>query len=260
MAKNNLFLLGLLGLSLCLTTACSSDDDDNGQGGETPPPSLTDKKLTGIYDNEGSTWSNMKYDGQGQLVAYTENDNELSAITYTYAYAKSSISVTATDKANHIKSRKTFYINSDRRIERAEWTGDEIVTITYTYDDDNQITRVEAKEKSGKQTVVTFGWKSGNIESVKEESSWGSSHDTDVTLLTYGTQSADKFLQPGEAFEYLDGALFRYGYFGKYIKHLPQTKEEVGEKTETYTYEFDKDGYVTRLEMSGGYSATFIWK
>ena len=235
--------------------ACSDDDDDDEKDKPAGKEKLISKitEISDEYPDEPAIYS-YEYDEKGRITKRYDEDN---THVFTYKYNQNSILVT--DQYGAIESEYTLndkgFIISCIEIQNSEAT-----TTNYTYDNNDQLIKIDVDPTGRFHSIYYYTWIDGNIQTIKKESYYGSELEhTSVTTFTYTEHEYDKFLISslwGEDFLPSDGedVLMDQGYTGKRCKNLIAT---VGDSSNKYI--FDKEGYITKIEQTG-YTYTITYK
>lgn len=219
-----------------------SDDDDNG----TPLGGNTGRLVSKIIDanDDGSEYIHTyEYDKQGRLtkeLLISDKQGESYTTTYTYKDKICTAQVFDDEELDEIiiyEFNDKGSISSEKSYNASNGNIDmtkPAYTSFYHYDNNNQLIR-----ESGAGNY-TFIWNNGNIVTWKSQ---GGSGDTWEETLTY-TQHENKAKLNIDC-EIGIGNL----YVSKYLVEKDIFESEYdGESSETtYTYKFDKDGYVTKI-------------
>lgn len=145
-------LFSLLGLAVCLFTACSSD---NNEGGEPTPPTVSGKKISSIktvWGGEGSEEGSLitlSYDKQGRVISgkgVSTEEGETYTSNINYSYSNTSIEVRGIVSDGDSYSRN-YTLDSNKRISKALITyKNHAETREYTYDENGQLVGITADE------------------------------------------------------------------------------------------------------------------
>ena len=219
-----IFMLGIVACLLCFTT-CKKDKSD---------PSVPVKKLKKITaDGETITF---EYNAAGKLSKMTLDE------TFYVAYQYLSNMLISTYYDSGDIEIDTAYTNSDGYIIK-ETSGSFETNYEYT---DGYLSRII--DKTPYQTdTVTCTWQDGNLMSTNSESE---------PLYEY---YLDK---PNRCFSMTDYEEFT-SFYGKTTKNLLKKEtyhapQHIPEMVYEYTYEFDSDGYVTKMTKVGGGDTTIF--
>lgn len=196
----------------------------------------------------------LEYDHQNRLIKYTEeHPGSTDVITISYSSNEVTLNMDGRDLGKYTLNDKGYAVKFER---------DYTKPCTYEYDDNDYLIKSSNGEKTN-----TYEYSNGNLVS------W-TDGNTSGTLVP---SSIEDKMNGATYYHFLRLVIHGYaevtpayiaGLFGKTPPYLPQSGEHVytlGEKRTTrqlaITYEFDKDGYVTRqIEnyVSGGGSASTI--
>ncbi len=243
-------------------SACSDDDEDGGSSNN------SGKKLSTIVN--GNTFQYLLYDNQGRLTQAVTN--MLSG--YNFEYKKDSIICT---NENGLPSN-VYLLNSDGNIIASvsygySWsqsTGYQLIqssisTSTYTYDANKQLTKIIERASDGTYTTE-LTWSDGCIVQVV---TYTTTYSTTYTYTYNSTPSSRGITYYKGYVMYVLGYpelwLANAGYFGKLPAYLISEIHTVSgsgyeEIHEIITYEYDDDGYVSKLTNSWDGSLTLSWE
>ena len=262
-------LLSLLGLAVCLFTACSSD---NNEGGEPTPPTVSGKKISSVKavwgggGSEDGSLITLSYDKQGRVISvkgvYTE-EGETYTSNFNYSYSNTSIEVRGIASDGYSYSCN-YTLDSNKRISKAVRTyNNHAETCEYTYDENGQLVGITADEDNVTYTY-TLSWHNGNISTVVENETRNGRTSQNIEKYTYTNYSTKNLIgikgRGVVGIYYLDPILFMQGYFGAYPKNTISTYTLNNEPTETQKYEVDSQGYVTKISVSDGDTHTITWE
>ena len=225
---------------------------DQGGNGGTSEKRLT-RAVINNYDNGETSTSDYTYDDQGRLIKCVVSNGSYGTSTILYEWRDNTIFVrcsTTTDVTYDYFY--TYTLNSKGLVETVDYstnTSDVVLRYTYSYDASNRITGTELN--SGTFTSV---WAGDNLIS------WKTSDNYSYEITnTYGGEPYDKkgYFLLGLYCIYSDGVLLTIypELFGARSKQLPVKSQQIHNKgtqyqTETvyeYAYEFDRDGYISKM-------------
>lgn len=229
------FMAVVLGIGFC---ACSKDGSgENGGGLITSGKKIV--KIVGVQGSESETYT-FTYDDSGRLIEATRVE-KYDGNTYTDEYEF----IWGDDM---IKVKKDSYSSTLTLKNGLVQKNDE--NDTYTYNNSNRF----IKGKNAYETITAI-WDGGKMVSVSE-----SDDDWEMTL-TYG-EVCKKGYSP--LIPYMIG----FGPEVLYMAHpeiagmrttnLPSSFK-TDEDSINFTYEYDKEGYVTKI-MFAGVTFTVTWK
>lgn len=254
-------LFSLLGLAVCLFTACSSD---NNEGGEPTPPTVSGKKISSVkyvWGGEGSSLISLSYDKQGR-VAFVKGvktgTGETTTSNINYSYSNTSIEVREIASAGNFYSYN-YTLDSNKRISKALIPyKNHAETCEYIYDEKGQLVGIS----SNGEYSYTLSWHNGNISTIVETRTINGRTSQNIANYTYTNYSAKNLIGIGGigVVGILDPILFMQGYFGAYPKNTISTYTRNNEPTETQKYEVDSQGYVTKISVTDGYTYTITWE
>lgn len=264
--KKNTVLFSLLGLAVCLFTACSSDNDE---GEEPIPPTVSGKKISSVktvWGGEGSEGAliTLSYDKQGKIISgksVSTEKGETNTSNINYSYSNTSIEVREIASDGYSYSYN-YTLDSNKRITKAQITyNNHAETCEYTYDENGQLVGISTDGEYS----YTLLWHNGNISTVIETYTQNGKTSKTIENYTYTNYSAKNLIGiDGRGVagisDYLDPILFMQGYFGAYPKNTISTYTRNNEPTETQKYEVDGQGYVTKISVSDGDTYTITWE
>uniref|UniRef100_A0AB33J2U9 DUF4595 domain-containing protein n=1 Tax=Prevotella sp. GTC17259 TaxID=3236795 RepID=A0AB33J2U9_9BACT len=258
-------LFSLLGLAVCLFTACSSD---NNEGEEPTPPTVSGKKISSvktIWGGDGSdgTLITLSYDKQGRVNSIKDVSTEKGEI-YTananYNYSNTSIEVKENESGGDSYSYN-YTLDDNKRISKAVVAhNNHAETCEYTYDGNGQLAGITTNGGEN----YSISWHNGNISTVVCTETRNGKTSQSVENYTYTNYSTKNLIgiagRGVVGISYLDPVLFVQGYFGAYPKNTISTYTRNNEPTETQKYEVDGQGYITKLSVSDGDISTITWE
>ena len=229
--------MALSAVLMCVNLAsCSSDDDPTGEKDENGVVN-SGKKIAKIV-SESEEWKEtitFSYDDKGRLIQSTEideYDGEKRTRSCQYIWGDDVV------KVNHEEGFSYTFTLKNGLIQSCD------DGTTFTYNNSNRLIKYE--EPGYKSTYTTTAiWDGDKLMSISDE-------DDDYTY-TYG-ETCKKGFCPSFAVMIYDDF---YGLFyvhpellGARSNHLPATETcKYGNEieTETFTYNFDKEGYVSKI-------------
>ncbi len=217
----------MVALSLLVFVSCSKNDD------EYPQEKQVSNITTTTHEFNSVSTLFFEYDKKGRVVKsrYGSEDEE-----YNYNYDDNVITETYT--SGSYSNVTTYHLNKGI-ITHA--TGD--YDGVYTYSAKNELLNYS----NGDGVPFTYTWKNGNIITQGEGDY--------IRSYTYSTMENQIIGIHYFAENIPDNILFNFGYFGAKNKNLPTSKKSSSEKIE-YEYEFDEDGYVTKMQTYVTYDQT----
>lgn len=248
-------LLCLLALgTAAVFTACDDDDDNNGSGNTTKDGKRLVSKITTTYkaypeDKDEMTFT---YDKDGRITAIKG--------TATYLSEDSSKKCTDTDDYTYSVSGKTLtVVNTYIDGEDGELTG--TYGGTFTLNDDGFVISGEETDIDNDKLVYTNTYSDNYLTQIEytrnNEAKQKIAYSRTNGDITKGVHTYTYYDEENKAnidFANLDHALGidqsflgLTGYLGKQNKHLVKTIKRGMDLEETFTYKFDKDGYVTEF-------------
>lgn len=257
-------LLSLLGLAVCLFTACSSDNDE---GKEPTPPTVSGKKISSVktvWGGEGSDGSltTLSYDKQGKVISVKDISTEKGE-TYTsntnYSYSNTTIEVKENASSGDSYSYN-YTLDDNKRISKAVVTySNHAETCEYTYDGNGQLIGITTNGGEN----YSISWHDGNISTVvctETRNGITTQIIENYSYTTYLTKNLIGSFGVGMP-DHVDAILFMQGYFGTYPKNTISTYTSSEYKsTFTNKYEVDNQGYVTKISRSDGDICTITWE
>lgn len=184
-----------------------------------------------------------EYDDKGRVVTWKQIWKSSPLETITYLYSNDQIVETEVVGQQSTVTRHMY--DGSGRIGTSKIDGTNH-TVAYTYDASGYLTR---RSVNNAQELTQFLYTDGNLTTVR--------YDYGTYTISYGGQ---EYNYSGGFFRYNTNDAFPeqietplYEYYGRRSNHLP-TKSVVTingiETTETYTYEKDKNGNVTKFVNS----------
>lgn len=238
--------MALFAVLMCVNIAsCGSSDDDPIVETEEGGVVVSGKKITKIV-SESEGWKETRtfaYDDKGRLIKSTETDehhNEKSTRTYQFTWGDDAVKCSG-------DNNYTFTLKNGL-VQRDEWH-------TYSYNASNRLVKVETSYSS-----TTAIWDGDKLMSI--------SNDDEDNTFTYG-QTCNKGFFPFAANMIDDCELFvvHPEIAGSRTTQLPASKTEIygyNQKTITFSYEFDKEGYIAKIICKGSDGSTetvsIIWQ
>lgn len=244
--------MGLLAVLMCVNfAACSSDDNDPTEEPEEGEVVVSGKKIAKVV-TQSDNWKETltySYDDKGRLIEATETDENNGAKDtdiYQFVWGDDAIKfgVKGSSLSETLSLKNGLVQDYDNE--------------TFTYNNSNRLVRVEDKYET---TIVI--WDGDKLVSISNE-------NEDVTI-TYDKSCKSgyvPFIAQLIGFSY-DHLLFTVHpeIIGTRTTKLPASITETdrnGTETLTCTYEFDKDGYVSKMIMkeAGGSTrtSTITWQ
>lgn len=233
----NKSLLMLSATMLLIVASCSKSKDNPTDETKTK----TCKQIETKFDD--GTVFQYAYDDKGRVVTWKKVWSGGSTETITYEYSANEIVETGKDGTYTNVTKHT--LDASGRITTSATTNSydsSVYTTTYTYDANGYL--IQIKEGSG---TTNFTYTNGNITSIDDGSR--------TYTITYGTDTYN-----GGFFRYNTNDTFPeeletplFSYYGKRSKALP-IKSVItygsSQTTETYTYEKDANGNITKFVNS----------
>jgi len=230
----------LLFLATLILFSCSSDDPLTDNGGNSKPQRRI-AKIEKLYSENSYNYSSTEiftYDNQGRWIRsdYSANDNYLNVNHIsTLSYSGNTIRYSGDNFEEDVFELKNNIIVS---------RGDNPRLDDYHYSN-NYLTQI------GIGTYANFEYTNGNLTKVIEGK--GESHE-DIYNIAY-TDYPDKMGFCAYEVSYNDTAievnpaniLYQFGYFGKKSKNLIESIDSTWGDKIYYSYEFDNQGYVTKI-------------
>ncbi len=249
--------MALVAILLCVNfTSCSKDDGPSEKPEEggiiVSGKKLT--KITGAYDGEVETYS-FNYDNNGRVVkAEYKEDNYTE--TYQFIWGDDAIRVSWSNTESTSNYRCTISLKNGH-IEYEDYG--EAQKGIFSYNSSNKL----IKFSDGKYWTVSAIWDGDKLVSISDE-------DSDCTL-TYKNQSCKKGYFPFIAtmIEAGETHLLHMAHpeiAGMRTTQLPSSITWIDRyetETSTLTYEFDNEGYISKVNIKEGsntYTITLTWK
>ena len=249
--------MALFAVLMCVNFASCSSDDDPTEEKEEGGVVVSGKKITKIVRKSGDGDSEIytfKYDNNGRLIEATALYVGDRDKTYQFTWGDNAIKVISTLKYSNSNytGTDTYIITLKNGLAQNNEDGN-----SFIYSNSNRIIKCTSNDKYGEGEFSAI-WDGDKLVSISEE-------DEDATL-TYGT-SCKKGYFPFVATMLAvdaDAALFMAHpeIAGMRTNQLP-TKitwtDNYGSEISTLTYEFDKEGYISKIvgeEISNGSTET----
>lgn len=249
-------MLCLLALSFsAVFTACDKDDDGNGPAFSKDGKRLV-KKITMTDEKQSDEKDELtfSYDGNGKItvIEYTstyiseEKETKCTDIDrYTYSVSGKTLKVvnTYTDGEDSEYSGTyggTFTLNDDGLVISGEETDsdDDKFVYTNTYSNDLYLTQIEYTRNGGAKEYINYTRSNGDITKGVYNRTYTYCDEENKANIDFA--GIDSFM-----LGYDRSNLGLTGYLGKQNKHLLKATQG-----ETYTYKFDKEGYVTEFTVT----------
>ena len=253
--------MALFAVLMCVNFAsCSSDDNlseepEKEEGGVV----VSGKKLTKIVfksdngDNYTETYT-FSYDNQGRLIEATEiYEDEYEKETDTYQFTWGDDAIKVNERSNGGSYADNYTLTLKDGLVQSSTNDDEI----FTYNQSNRFVRGE-----NEWSTTTAIWDGSKLMSVTED-------DDDDATLTY-EKSCQKGYFPFIAsiidFSCVPLFMAHPEIAGMRTNQLPAsitwTYSGYDDDTETsiLSYEFDNEGYVSKIKSKDGGSYTLTWK
>lgn len=225
----------VMGVSLA---SCSKDDKPSKDEEEV---TINEKKITKIIA-ESESWKETRtfdYDDKGRLIESTETDEnggEIRTRNYQYVWGDDAIQVSSDDGSSYLLSLDNGLLQSSSDGK------------TFTYNNSNRITGVNGT------TTTTAIWDADKLVSINKNT------------LTY-EKTCKKGYFPNIATliddDYYNLFVAHPEIVGAHTRQLPSSLIRGGKATDI-SYEFDKEGYISKvtLESPSGAKqiATYTWE
>lgn len=257
------FFCALVGLAVLMTAvSCGDDDKDK----DAKPDNFSGKRLVTRIESDELTWT-FSYDEDGNLTRMYFYEQGYGEGTYTLSKVGSKLVVTYNEKDDNRPVSSTFSsdLNSDGYIVSAvDDTDESDFSCKFTYNDG--YLKSYGETSYGEKYLINYEWKNGNLSRYTE------SGDYPGTGIYSFTNRENKMnIDPGELLYGIYGwgmafVPFSAAYLGKKNKCLIEKyvyTSKDGNYIDEFTYEFDKDGYVTQFvltdrETVNSYTDTYI--
>jgi hypothetical protein len=223
--------------------SCSKDDDDGGFKGT--------KKLVAVTYDDGSYYK-FKYDSQGRVIEFSSLNPGNKKCTFEYFPDK--IVLKRMGDTYTYKLKDGVIVSSYHMDDESSRIYSEEV---YSYNKDKQLIRIQETEDGRFYSDKTFTWAGGNITMEYVEHIQGNY----FMKFSYSDRPS-RFI--GIQYDDMkEEILLHSGYWGKIPKNLVSIREGsdlfyMG----NYIYEFDSEGYVTKVIIRGsdGYTCTLTYE
>ena len=235
--------MALFVVLMCVNLAsCSSSDDDPTEEPEEGGVVVSGKKIAKVVSvTEPEGWKETRtfaYDDKGRLIKSTEIDefdNQKNTRTYQFIWGDDAIKCTG-DNSYTLSLKNGLAQNSDK---------DHV----YSYNNSNRL----AKVKTSYETTTAI-WDGDKLVSISEDG-----HDITLTYKESCKKGYFPFTASLIEGSYDDIFMAHPELVGTRTTQLPasQTWEDENE-TATYSYEFDKDGYISIIKGKSSSGSTQI--
>lgn len=223
-------------------SACSDDDE----GGGKAPTKI--RYVKSIVDDNGS-FVQFDYDQQNRIIKYEYNDHrDGSTDLFTLTYNGDVVEIKEKKGPNFAT---TIRLNADNNATSAFTyvEGNKSTTINYTYDKGNLI-----RSENNDGFIYAYKWLNGNRYYDGENSVNPDSDKPNFPILTYSKYYTPKCNIDLTNF-YFSGFVSPQSFFlGNHSANLPESEityyEEQGKDGFKYSYEFDKDGYISKVTVT----------
>lgn len=258
--------MALFAVLMCVNFAsCSSSDDDPTEEPEEGGVVVSGKKLTKIVGTSGNGDSEnytFKYDDKGRLIeaiSSYEEDGDKYTETYQFTWGDNAIKVISTfnDSNSNYTGTDTYTITLKNGLAQDNEDGN-----TFTYSNSNRIIKCTSNDKYGEGEYSAI-WDGDKLVSISEED------ENDDATLTYGTSCKKGYFPFIASLLAVDGDAMLFmahpEIAGMRTNQLP-TKitwtDNYGSETSTFAYEFDKEGYISKVvgkETFNGSTETYTY-
>lgn len=221
-------------------TSCSDDDND---GPEMPKVKMALTSMEGGYINfndgpndlNGPVFTNVKYDSNGRIISYTDDNT-----SYTYEYSQDKITVKSRyGNDTDATVDKIYNLRNGLIISESE------NSISYNYNDQNQL-----NSYSGRYEACNFIWKDGNpVSATINEGGYKYSVKFEFTSDANTLSCFQHRSYSVVYFDSCDPFLMASGYFGQQPKNLLKSISE-DDSYHKFTYSnFSENGYPQTMEV-----------
>lgn len=238
-------------------TLASCDNDDDWSNGD---PSENGMKLSTLTEEDGS-WSEYLYDSKGRVSQVKQYDkNGQLHFSTTVEYNANNIVVT-TYSDDRLFDRDVCTLNAKGQIIKSVCSdgGDS----EYTYNDQGQMINIYFAEYDHNTTLV---WENGNLVKALYGDDAGFICEYSSIPLSKGFVIFGDDVLIDVFSDYINLPLLaNCGYFGKLPQNMLSSLtyyEGNSRQTFNYTYELDKDGYVSNILSDNDHwpQCTLTWK
>lgn len=282
---------------LCVLISCSlsacggGDDEESNQPSQPPTPSQPNSSKRLVKINElGDETIEFKYDNQGNLAFVSVVDGDEYS-EFTYEYGNNEINVSgfeerrldgtggeAIQKTYYLLNGKVISISEEEYDENGDVDYEDYESNVYNFEYDNtgkHLARVNMNsqyESMGYQSNYTqeynFSWTDGMLKDVNIVECYGNYPEqryTDTYVYNSNPLVCKGFLPLLSDYEPLEEC---YLLIAKpelalmTVNCLPSSINLAEAGIETFTYEFDNDGYIRKVHCKhedGNYDAIFIF-
>ena len=249
--------MALFAILMCVNFAsCSSSDDDPTEEKEEGEVVVSGKKLVKIVgtskDSSDSETYTFKYDNKGRLIEATESYQEGSykdTDTYQFIWGDDAIKVIINPTYNYTLTLNNGLVqNSNLDDENG----------VFTYNNSNRFIKYSSKSKYDTCSAIWDGDKLVSISNYDNEATLTYSSSCKkgyfpfiATMITYDADAILFMAHPEIA--------------GMRTNQLPTSitwTDNYGSETSTFTYEFDKEGYISKIvgeETFDGSTETYTY-
>ena len=253
----------LLAVLMCANFAsCSKDDDGantdgggNDEGGN-QEVTVSEKKLVKMVSNE-ETYT-FSYDDEGRLNSATDTDDDGDKYSYKFVWGDDAVVVKYEyeDGGTHTKT----YTLKNGLVQ--SYVDDDNDKGTYSYNSSNRLIKAAFTDHYG--YTVNAVWDKDKLVSVNISDEYGS---YTPSILTYGETTCKKGYFPLISNIIELGAVLFMAHpeiAGMRTNQLPNTYLYEDDEEFSLTYEYDKEGYISKIKMKNedGDSDTYTltWK
>lgn len=224
-------------LTLSIFSACKKDNDKKASC-----------KLVTVTQNSGGTISviNITYNNDGKISTLNTSSSN-SSTNKVFTYSGNTINIITTSGSS--TSRDSVTLNSSGRASNIrsfrDMTGTDWTNQSFEYNGNDLLKIHETSEDDNTPSTSVATYISGNMVSLATTSS--------TSTLEYFT---DKKIQQGDYLEL--ATVIQYGVGIYPHKNLLKTIDGGGGNFNNFNYEFDADGKISKLVVTGGGSTVTL--
>ena len=266
----------LLAVLMCANFASCSKDDDaattdgggNDEGGN-QQVTVNEKKLVKMvgtlsYDSDTYTYTytyTFSYDNEGRLSSAIDTDDDGDKDSYKFIWGDDAVVVKCEHTGGYGPDyTKTYtYTLKDGLVQ--SYVDDDNDTGTYSYNSSNSLIKAEFTSKG---YTINAVWNKDKLVSVRH--SYANYGSGTPSILTYG-ESCKKGYFPliSDIIGWEDVLFMAHPEIaGMRTNQLPNTYSYADDEEFSLTYEYDKEGYISKIKMKDedGDSETYTltWK
>lgn len=233
----------LLAVLMCANFAsCSKDDDANTDtGGEDVV--VGEKKLVKMVSNE-ETYI-FSYDNEGRLSSAIETDDDGDKYSYKFVWGDDAVVVKDEHTGGYSSDYTETYTYTLKDGLVQSYVDDDNDKGTYSYNSSNRFIKAEY---TSKDWTINAVWDKDKLVSVKTSDKYGSYPSS---ILTYGETCKKGYFPLISNIIELEEVLFMAHpeIAGMRTNQLPNTYLYEDDEEFSLTYEYDKEGYISKIKL-----------